>query len=85
MICFFLTPISSQGSGGFQDARAAKVGAEWYLENALELLDQPNEYYYSKESKLLYLCYNGTGPPKVRKMPTSASHSCILTGMHGPT
>ena len=51
------------GKGGFQDARAANQGAAWYLENAFEFLDAPNEYYYSAETKQLYLYYNGTGMP----------------------
>ena len=49
--------------GGFQDARAAKTGAEWYIENVFELLDAPNEYYFSPEAQQLYLYYNGTGKP----------------------
>ena len=34
-----------------------------YLENVFEFLDAPNEYYYSPESKRLYIYYNGTGAP----------------------
>lgn len=34
-----------------------------YIENALELLDAPNEFYFEPASSTLYLCHNGTGKP----------------------
>jgi len=32
----------------------------WRVENALELLDQPEEFFYAPNTKKLYLFYNGT-------------------------
>jgi hypothetical protein len=52
--------------GGFQGARGSVLtggGSEWYLENELELLDTPNEYYYDVSTSRLYLFYNGTTAP----------------------
>lgn len=50
--------------GGFQDARAGPNCSEYYIENVFDVLDSPNEYYYSPEQKRLYVYYNGTGQPK---------------------
>jgi hypothetical protein len=53
--------------GGFQGARGDHVGhgraGEWYVENILEELDTPNEYYFDTTNQLLYYFYNGTGSP----------------------
>ena len=49
--------------GGFQGARGNNNGAEWYVENAFELLDAPNEFFYHELSSSLYYFYNGTGAP----------------------
>ena len=53
--------------GGFQGARGNNNGDEFYIENVMEELDYPNEWYYDKESMKLYFFYNatsGTPPPK---------------------
>jgi hypothetical protein len=33
------------------------------VENAIELLDAPEEFYYDEVERVLYLAYNGTGAP----------------------
>jgi hypothetical protein len=43
-------------AGGFQDARASAEGAEFYIENVVGYLDAPNEFYFSKQTKILYMC-----------------------------
>ena len=53
-------------SGGFQGARGNDRGEEFYIENVMEELDYPNEWYYDKQTKKLYFYYNatsGTSPP----------------------
>ena len=53
--------------GGFQGARGNNNGAEFYIENVMEELDYPGEWFYDEQSKLLYLWYNdtsGTKPPQ---------------------
>ena len=53
-------------SGGFQGARGNEKGDEIVVENVMEELDSPNEWFYDKESKILYFFYNatsGTQPP----------------------
>ena len=52
--------------GGFQGARGNDRGDEFYIENVLEELDNPNEWYYDSEMTKLYFYYNassGTPPP----------------------
>jgi len=51
------------GEGGFQGAEGHDTGAEWFVENVLEELDAPNEFYFDKRAATLHLCFNGTGPP----------------------
>jgi hypothetical protein len=74
--------------GGFQGARGSYVtqgGGEWYLENALELLDSPNEYFYDTNSKQLYYFYNGTTspPPTDIYVATNLKTLFQVTGTEG--
>ena len=39
------------------------AGAEWYIENVLEELDYPTEFFYSQASQELYYVTNTTLPP----------------------
>ena len=48
--------------GGFQEARGCDRGSEWYVENILEELDAPNEWYYDDQNQSLYLYPNGSAP-----------------------
>ena len=48
--------------GGWQEARGCSYGAEWYVENIMEELDSPNEWFYDDASKTLYLYPNGSLP-----------------------
>ena len=51
------------GTGGFQGAEGHGSGAEWFVENVMEELDAPNEYFFDPQTSELYLYYNGTGAP----------------------
>ena len=51
--------------GGFQGARGGP-GSDWYVDGVLEELDAPTEWYFDKQTKLLYYYHNasvGTPPP----------------------
>ena len=48
--------------GGFQEARGAGTGDEWYVSNVLAELDEPNEYYIDHRAKMLYYMPNTTAP-----------------------
>lgn len=37
--------------------------ARWKIENAIELLDAPEEFFFDESTRELYLVYNGTGSP----------------------
>lgn len=46
--------------GGFQECRGSTRGGAFFVENVLEELDAPGEYFYDKANKRLYLYPNGT-------------------------
>ena len=46
--------------GGFQECRGSSRGGAFFVENVLEELDAPGEYFYDKVNKKLYLYPNGT-------------------------
>ena len=48
--------------GGFQEARGCASGAEWYVENIMEELDAPNEWYYNETTMMLFYFPNGSLP-----------------------
>ena len=52
--------------GGFQGARGDDEGAEFFIENVIEELDYPNEWFFDTSTRALYFFYNassGTHPP----------------------
>lgn len=49
--------------GGFQGAEGCDKAQDWFVENILEELDAPNEWYADRHAHLLYYFYNGTGAP----------------------
>ena len=51
------------GRGGNQGARGSDDGGDFFVENVFEELDYPNEFFFDKKAKKLYLVHNGTGAP----------------------
>jgi len=51
------------GMGGFQGARGNNQGGDFFIENVMEELDNPGEFFFDRRTKKLYLWYNGTGAP----------------------
>jgi hypothetical protein len=51
------------GYGGFQGARGNNNGGDFFVENVLEELDNPGEFYFDKKGGKLLLYHNGTGAP----------------------
>eukprot|EP01006_Ploeotia_vitrea_P012578 TRINITY_DN33261_c0_g1_i1.p1 TRINITY_DN33261_c0_g1~~TRINITY_DN33261_c0_g1_i1.p1 ORF type:complete len:529 (-),score=47.31 TRINITY_DN33261_c0_g1_i1:125-1711(-) len=51
------------GDGGFQIGVGLKAGHEWFIENVMELLDHPNEFYFDEANRKLYVFHNSTGAP----------------------
>ena len=49
--------------GGWQEARGCSVGTEWYVENIMEELDAPGEWYFDDLDSTLYYFPNGSAPP----------------------
>ena len=53
------TSLIFEPNGGKQGAEGADHGGVWYIENVLEELDAPNEYYFDGE--WLYYVHNSSG------------------------
>ena len=68
--------------GGFQGARGASTGAEWWIDNVFEELDFPEEFFYDRTSKKLYFFHNGTGAPPT-DMKFVATHFQTLIDVQG--
>jgi hypothetical protein len=49
--------------GGHQEARGCSSGAEWYIENIMEELDAPNEWFYDETREILYYFPNSSSFP----------------------
>jgi hypothetical protein len=49
--------------GGFQGARGSNDGGDFFIENVMEELDYPGEFFFDKGASKLYLYHNGTGAP----------------------
>ena len=53
-------------AGGFQGSRGENEGEDTYIENVMEELDAPNEWFYNVSTQMLYVYWNatvGTPPP----------------------
>ena len=46
--------------GGFQGARGDYEGEDFYIENVMEELDYPTEWFYNTTTKILYYYNNDT-------------------------
>ena len=66
--------------GGYQDARGSDGAGDWYIENVLEELDAPGEWYHDVAAGKLYVFYNASAgtPP-----PNDGSIVAIPDGAHG--
>lgn len=66
--------------GGFQEARGSTAGKEWYVENIFEELDVPGEWFFDKDTKMLYYYPNNTdgSPPEEVKIASCICFENIL-------
>jgi hypothetical protein len=48
------------GKGGNQGARGDDKGGDYFIENVMEELDSPGEFYYDSKTSKLYLFYNSS-------------------------
>jgi len=51
------------GKVGNQGARGSDKGGDFFIENVMEELDNPGEFFFDKATSKLYLFHNGTGAP----------------------
>merc|ERR1712217_171026 len=72
------------GRGGNQGARGNNVGGDFFIENVMEELDNPGEFFFDKRTNKLYLFHNGTGaPPADTKVV--APQMQVLVNVSGPS
>jgi hypothetical protein len=70
--------------GGFQEARGRDAGAEWYIENVIELLDSPCEWFVDQATSTLYFYANDTSPPSNVIVPVLESLIELRGDMSAP-
>ena len=63
--------------GGWQEARGCYSGAEWYVENIMEELNAPGEWYFDDLDSTLYYFPNGSS-----SLPTSGVVTAVETLFH---
>jgi len=72
----------SWSKGGFQGARGAagRGGSDWYIENLLEEVDTPNEFYFDSRAKKLYYFSNNTkaSPPALNTLFESTNIRTLI-------
>ena len=76
LLCEQENHILSWTWGGFQGARGATQGAEWYVENIFEELDVANEWFFDESTKVLYFMPNTSGLPE--EVSIKSYKSCLL-------
>jgi hypothetical protein len=64
--------------GGFQEARGCRAGGNFMVENALELLDAPDEWYFDASSSVLYVAFNDTAPPTAATVLVAAQLDALV-------
>jgi hypothetical protein len=57
------TLLFDYGAGGFQGAWGTTSDAEFYVENAIEELDSPAEWFHDATTNELFVVWNSTGAP----------------------
>merc|ERR1711957_773307 len=63
----------SFGFGGNQGARGSNKGGDFFVQNVMEELDFPGEYFHNRSTGDLFLYYNATGaPPKAMEVVAPA-------------
>ena len=77
------------GRGGFQGAEGERTNEAWFVENVMELLDGPNEFFYDPTANKLYYFYNasaGTPPPTTWtwEVPLFTTLISIMGDPHAP-
>eukprot|EP00759_Apiculatamorpha_spiralis_P016491 PhF_6_TR2266/c0_g1_i2/m.3917 len=65
--------------GGFQGAEGQDTASNFYIENVMDELDSPNEYFYNRTTGMLYLYYNGTGAPPAEAHLVAAQARTLLS------
>jgi hypothetical protein len=83
----------SFGPGGWQEARGAPAGGDWFIENLLAELDVPGEWFLQLpqaggEVAQLYYAFNGSGPvpapPGAPPQFVAAARETLFTLDGGP-
>jgi hypothetical protein len=72
------------GRGGFQGARGSPEGGDFFVENVMEELDHPGEFFFNETTAQLYLFHNATaGTPPRRSARVVAPQRRVLVNATG--
>ena len=72
--------------GGMQGGGGMTSASQWFIENLLEELDSPNEYYFDRRRRRLYYNPNATGDPSTGPSGNEewvATHARVLFNLSG--
>jgi len=71
--------VISWTKGGFQGARGENTGGEWYIENVMEELDAPMEFFYDPKTSNLYYFHNASGAPPTDLVFTATNLKTVVS------
>ena len=74
------TALLFAAGGGGQQARSSAEGSIWFVENLIELLDAPNEWFYDEAAALLYYIANNTHPSSIAFTRTNLKQLIVVAG-----
>jgi hypothetical protein len=67
--------------GGNQGSRGGDAGQEFFIENLMDELDAPGEFFYDPASKRLYLFHNASGAPSPADAIVVAAEPVIISAV----
>eukprot|EP01084_Bolivina_argentea_P000567 1064_1 len=69
--------------GGFQGGRSSDSGGHFYIENVLEELDFPTEYFFNTSTKVLYYYHNETNGQNISNLVFEATNLKVIMNYTG--
>lgn len=76
-------PMMNFSAGGDQGGEGEAGGAEWYIENVYEELDDANEFFFEPKSRVLYYVVNASSSAQPPSGVFTATHLDVLLNVSG--